>query len=112
VAGTFAGLPDGALLDIGSRSFRIRYEAGTGNDVALIRDDGSLRLNRPSMHRDGVFRVSGWGARSATYSVQLSTNLLDWIPVGTVSTDSGGLFDVSEQAAPEPSRQFYRILGP
>ena len=33
--GTFGGLPEGAMITNDSRSYRISYVAGTGNDVAL-----------------------------------------------------------------------------
>ena len=35
VAGTFAGLPNGAVLTIGATTLLIRYDAGDGNDVEL-----------------------------------------------------------------------------
>ncbi|MCS6850436.1 MAG: autotransporter-associated beta strand repeat-containing protein, partial [Gemmataceae bacterium] len=35
VNGTFAGLPEGALVTIGNRRFKISYVGGTGNDVVL-----------------------------------------------------------------------------
>ena len=35
VAGTFGGLPEGALVQVGARTFRISYRGGDGNDVVL-----------------------------------------------------------------------------
>jgi hypothetical protein len=35
IVGTFAGLPEGAIITNSSGSYRISYVAGTGNDVAL-----------------------------------------------------------------------------
>jgi hypothetical protein len=35
VTGTFAGLPDNATFSVGSTTFRIDYDGGTGNDVVL-----------------------------------------------------------------------------
>jgi hypothetical protein len=35
IVGTFAGLPEGAIITDSSGSYRISYVAGTGNDVAL-----------------------------------------------------------------------------
>jgi Dockerin type I domain len=37
VTGTFAGLPQGAVLSTGGQSFSISYAGGTGNDVVLTR---------------------------------------------------------------------------
>src|SRR5262249_18303736 len=35
VAGPFGGLPEGALVQVGARTFRISYHGGDGNDVVL-----------------------------------------------------------------------------
>lgn len=35
VIGTFAGLPEGAIIISGGQAFRISYVGGTGNDVVL-----------------------------------------------------------------------------
>lgn len=35
ISGTFAGLPEGAIVSAGSRFFKISYTGGTGNDVEL-----------------------------------------------------------------------------
>src|SRR5581483_10422055 len=35
VIGTFAGLPEGSVLAIGGKQFRISYIGGTGNDITL-----------------------------------------------------------------------------
>ena len=37
IVGTFAGLPQGALLTAAGQTFRINYSGGTGNDVTLTR---------------------------------------------------------------------------
>ena len=35
VTGTFAGLPEGTVFSIGTKTFQISYAGGTGNDVVL-----------------------------------------------------------------------------
>jgi hypothetical protein len=35
VNGTFAGLPEGAMVDVGDRPFRLTYAGGSGNDVTI-----------------------------------------------------------------------------
>lgn len=45
VDGTFAGLPEGAaVFGTGSGTYRISYQAGDGNDVALLPPGGTLLL--------------------------------------------------------------------
>lgn len=36
ISGTFAGLPEGGLIEVGDRAFRISYAGGSGNDVVLF----------------------------------------------------------------------------
>src|SRR5439155_19769296 len=53
VAGTFTGLPEGAVLVAGGQTFTVSYAGGTGNDVVMTRapvavqsvtiDDGSAQ---------------------------------------------------------------------
>ena len=38
VSGTFNGLANGATVAISGQSFKIRYDAGSGNDVVLFKD--------------------------------------------------------------------------
>jgi hypothetical protein len=35
IAGTFANLPDGSTITIGSNTFQVNYEGGSGNDLTL-----------------------------------------------------------------------------
>ena len=34
-SGTFANLPDGSIITIGSNNFQVSYEGGDGNDFTL-----------------------------------------------------------------------------
>src|SRR5439155_15925819 len=36
VVGTFAGLPNGGVITVGTNSFKILYAGGDGNDVVLV----------------------------------------------------------------------------
>ena len=48
IAGTFAGLPNGAMFSVGGIGFRINYNGGDGNDVVLTvvsAPGGSVTLN-------------------------------------------------------------------
>jgi len=35
ISGTFANLPDGSILAIGSNTYQANYEGGDGNDLTL-----------------------------------------------------------------------------
>ena len=79
VSGTFAGLANGATFSAGGFTFRIRYNAGTGNDIVLndtrppaplvpfgsvwkYLDDGS---DQGTAWRASVFNDSAWAAGPA-----------------------------------------------
>src|SRR5262249_27134668 len=47
VAGTFAGLPQGAVVRVGGVAFHVYYDRGDGNDVALVRNTPPA-LTRPA----------------------------------------------------------------
>ena len=44
VAGTFAGLPEGAFLTAGGQTFKITYHGGDGNDVVLTRANPPMTI--------------------------------------------------------------------
>ncbi len=43
ITGTFAGQPQGSVLNVGALKFLVRYNAGSGNDVALIFTNAPLK---------------------------------------------------------------------
>ncbi len=112
VVGTFAGLADGALFPVGAQLFRIQYYGGTGNDVILVRDSAGHVLNYGSPGFDGFHLLAGAGDRFATYTIQVSTNLLDWSFLGTTRADGGGRFEYVDAEGDGKSRRFYRVFGP
>jgi hypothetical protein len=92
VAGTFAGLPNGARLTAGGRAFVIRYDGGDGNDVVLV------AAGAPSAVTGLASGVSG-GAAALNGTV--TANGLDTtvsFEYGTVS----GAYASSVAAAPSP----------
>lgn len=43
ITGTFAGQPQGSVLNVGALKFLVRYNAGSGNDVALVFTNAPLK---------------------------------------------------------------------
>ncbi len=52
VSGTFAGLPEGAALTVGSRTFQTTYQGGDGDDVILSNQLG-LSISDPATVTEG-----------------------------------------------------------
>lgn len=112
VQGTFAGRAEGSLFDVSNRLYRLRYKSGTGNDTVLFRDDGSVVLfpRRPAL--GGLYRVAGLGTNFVTYAIQASTNLVDWVPIGTAPANGGGEFELDDPDTGLFPHRFYRAIGP
>jgi len=107
-SGSFNGMPDNSRFTIGGQLFRIHYNGGSGNDVVLARD----ALVGPQLFAGGytnsVFQVLGLGSSSAIYTIQASTNFLQWTNVASVTADVGGRFSFIDTNAAKFSRRFYR----
>jgi autotransporter-associated beta strand protein len=77
VAGTFNGLPEGALVTIGGQTFSISYAGGTGNDVVLTRVNppqvASFRVNDGSAQRSMVTSLTVTFSSQVTLGTGAST---------------------------------------
>lgn len=113
VVGTFAGLPDRAVFQVGRQLFRIRYNDGTAKNVVLVRDDGLIHLSVTSFATTNAsFQFGGLGTNAATYEVQTSTNLVDWTSVGFFPANASGLFGFGHTNADKGPYRFFRAYGP
>ncbi len=112
ITGTFAGRDEGSLFDVSTRLYRIRYKTGTGNDVSLIRDDGAIVLTPRPILTNGLYRVLGLGTNFVNYRIEASTNLTDWIELGTVPANGGGEFQFDDPDTAQFPHRLYRAIGP
>ena len=90
VVGTFAGLPEGSLITIGSSKFRISYAGGDGNDVTLqfVQDTASVLLS--SSFGNAVLGQSVTFSATVTASSGTPTGLVTFSD-GTNSIGQGTL---------------------
>jgi autotransporter-associated beta strand protein len=117
IAGTFAGLPQGALLTNGATIFRISYTGGDGNDVTLTTTLGAppSTLTSISSLPDGSKQLTGQGVSNLTYAVEAATNLslpISWTNIGPAAANASGVFQFSDTNAPSFPTRFYRALSP
>jgi len=114
IIGTFSGKPEGALFDANLQLFRIRYAEGSGNDLAIVRDDGGVRLTGIKLNSSGQFEFRGLGTNNVTYSLYTSpvvpTN--QWTLIGTSTADAGGVFNFTDPNAFQFPTRFYYSVGP
>jgi hypothetical protein len=59
----------------------------------------------------GLPYLVGQGIPFHTYTIQASSNLVDWAGIGTAAANTAGQFSFDDQATALPQR-FYRILSP
>lgn len=92
--GFFSGLPENSPLTINGQPFRIHYSGGSGNSVILVRSSaagvGPLLSN--TGYSNIVYRLTGAGSSSTIYTIQASTNLVQWTNIGLSTGDISGHF--------------------
>jgi hypothetical protein len=110
VVGTFNSFPEASLFTASQQLFRVRYAAGTGNDVYLVRDDGGVRLTAVQWV-NGTYQLSGLGTNFGAYTISATSDFHTWTDVGTVNANGGGVFQFTDPQA-SPAIRFYRSLGP
>ncbi len=96
VTGTFAGLPEGSTVMLGSAPFKISYVGGSGNDVTLthqVTTTTSLQSTvNPSVYGQSVTLIAGVGTPSGagtpSGSVQFysGATLLSTVPIDVTGT--------------------------
>jgi autotransporter-associated beta strand protein len=104
VAGTFNGLPEGALLVAGGQTFAISYASGTGNDVVLTRVNpprvASVRVNDGSSQRSKVTDVTvTFSTTMAFAGIPSAAFRLTRTGPGTPSGDVAVMVDLSGSTA-------------
>ncbi len=117
IAGTFLGLPEGAIVvaDNGAH-FKISYQGGTGNDVVLTEVGLPPRptvSNITNLGAGGV-QINGTGFTNLAYSVQATTDLTSgsWVYVGTAVANSLGQLQFTDPGSTNYPIRFYRFSWP
>jgi len=112
--GTFNGLPENAQFAIGGQPFRIHYSGGDGNDVVLVRDSGGVATG-PQLSSSGytnrTFKLLGAGSVATIYTIQATTNLVQWTNIGTATGDIGGNFVFTDTNATNFRYRIYRTTN-
>ncbi len=77
------------------------------------RDDGGVVLDaNASTARRELSPALGLGTNFVTYAIEASTNLVDWVPLGTAPANGGGLFEFIDTETGLFPFRFYRSIGP
>ena len=60
----------------------------------------------------GQFRLHGTGSAGLTYTLQTSTNLVNWVDYTNLVADTNGLIDCLEDMQTNAPTCFYRLKWP
>ena len=117
VSGTFAGLPEGAILTTNGVDFRVSYLGGTGNDVTLTVPGGAppSTIQFSGLNSNGLFTLTGAGFSNAPYVLEATTHLnapIPWQPISTNTSDASGVYQFIDSASTNFPIRFYRVQSP
>ena len=117
VIGTFAGLPEGALLTNGLVMLQISYVGGDGNDVTLTRVSTAppSTLQTLTFNGSGQPVLTGQGMPNMPYVLEATSDLnppVYWQSVCTDFSDSFGRYQLTDPDAGYSPTRFYRVLSP
>lgn len=110
VQGTFNGLPENFLFNVGAQPFRIHYAGGTGNDVTLVRSASAPTLGGTSL-TNGVWNFTGAGTPSGVYAIQATANFITWTNLGFATGDVSGNLIFTDTNAFRFKYRFYRTTN-
>ncbi len=105
VAGTFTNAPEGATL-AKMVPFQLSYFGGAGNDITLVHTQPPS-LFSSFLATSTAMKLTGTGLSNATYTLEASTNLIDWASLSTL-TAPATTFSFTNPITTLPLR-FYRI---
>ncbi len=110
VQGTFANLPEGGQVNIGSAPHRISYQGGDGNDVTLMRVPAAVALVPLSFGSTNLALC--WSTNGAGLTLETTTNLASpvWIPATNLPVRVGQNYCVTNPVI--VPRQFFRLRWP
>ncbi|MGA2866234.1 MAG: pre-peptidase C-terminal domain-containing protein [Verrucomicrobiota bacterium] len=69
-------------------------------------------ITHPAVLANATFQFTLAGQASQTYSVEYSSDLATWLPLGTVTTAADGTVRVSDSPVPQTKVRFYRVRYP
>jgi hypothetical protein len=108
IIGTFNGLPEGSFVKLNGQPARIYYDGGDGNDVVLVRSLPELSAGGLT---GGHWQFTGIGNPMNVYTIQATTNFINWTNIGTATTDTNGSLIFTDSNAYQFPYRFYRTTN-
>ena len=104
-------------------NYGITLAGGMDDNYALVLSNGVLTVTAPQaapvvmitsvvMLDADHFRLNGSGVANVSYTVQASTDLVQWSPIGTVQADGAGAFEYVDATVAGADWRYYRLAAP
>lgn len=110
ITNTFAGLPEGATLLAGGVTWQISYAANGGKRVTLTAQNtapAAPTISGITRLGNGNIRIDGLGATNIPITLEVSSNLVDWVFLANRSV-ADGTFQFTESNPSAFAARFYR----
>ena len=113
IVGTFNGLPEGSFINLAglSNKARISYVGGDGNDVVLTLVGQQPALTGAGGLVNGNWSFTGLGFPTNIYTIQATTNFINWTNVGQSTSSVNGAFSFIDTNAFRFQYRFYRTTN-
>ena len=93
----------------------VQIDSGGSHSLAIIAATGDIPLALPILHpivTGNVFSATFAGIPGTTFTAHVSTDLINWSILGSVTETSAGQFQFSDPQAISGDRRFYRVSSP
>ena len=110
ITNTFAGLPEGATLLAGGVTWQISYAANAGKRITLTAQNtapAAPTISGITRLGNGNIRIDGLGATNIPITLEVSSNLVDWVFLANRSV-ADGTFQFTESNPSAFAARFYR----
>ena len=109
-----AGVVSGTPTNAGTFSFTVQATdsvSATATKLFTIETIHSTPTLAVVSHADGLFRLQVSGDSGTNYTIEASTNLIDWEPVFTTNSPAMP-FSWTDPSASNASVRLYRVMQP
>ena len=95
-------------LPVGARFTHVSTGEEAEHTLAMVALSTAPNVTGITPAGGGAFKTKFTGFPGFGYDIQASTNLLDWLTVGSQTADTNGLFQFTDPTAPSYDHRFYR----
>jgi hypothetical protein len=95
-----------AVGDAGLTNYAVSYV----NGVLSVTPAGKVAITSVGLIGINQVLITGTGTAGVVYTIQASSDLINWQSIGTATADSQGLFQFTDLNAGNFTKRFYRVF--